>query len=311
MFKVRYMRWLKARRIPAIKPSSNEFRVFELPHEKIFKRGDYAIYLLRKIDRSTLEVVEEIRKLDFVERVDYAGLKDKAALTTQFISVKLKRDPRALERVEMEKCKLKFLWFGRKLAKGLLNGNLFDIWIRTKIESEKKLKQQISKLVEELKERGFPNYFGPQRFGKNLDNHVKGYRLVKGEYRARKGETRERLNFYLHALQSFCFNEALSLYIKKIRKPLFRKVKLLGYDTKLGNSAFDRCYKLVLKRLKLKLNELHVPLFRLTAREGKRAAFVKPVRLSFEVKKNKVRLTFILPPGSYATVLLNELFKFE
>jgi len=300
--------WLGLRRIKARVASPGDFVVEEIASDKLNFQGRHAIFLLTKRNRTTLDVIKEICSKTGVsmKEIGFCGMKDKHAVTKQYISIQRSDDVSLFENLKLKNASLKFIRFGPRLYLGDLKGNRFKITLRLqRAYSEKFLRKLLENFKRGVEERGIPNYFGYQRFGAKLNNHVLGYRLVKGDYLPKK--PRRELKLYLHALQSFCFNEVLKRYVSKHNKPYWRRVRLIGYDTKLGRGIFDRYYKALLKRISLTCNELHVPWLKLTAREGWRKAFVKPKGFEYSIADEKIILRFELPPGSYATALLNEI----
>lgn len=100
-----------------------------------------------------------------VNRIGYAGLKDIKAITSQRIAIPNINLENFL-RIKNSSFSNFFLTdfsFGKgTIAPGQLLGNRFTIFIRTEKEIEKK---QISERIREIEEKGFLNFYGPQRFG--------------------------------------------------------------------------------------------------------------------------------------------------
>jgi tRNA pseudouridine13 synthase len=67
---------------------------------------------------------------------------------------------------------------GNKLRPGHLRGNRFAIKIRQVNPTDV---VKLTPLVRQLKERGMPNYFGEQRFGRRGNNHLLGAALLRGD----------------------------------------------------------------------------------------------------------------------------------
>ncbi|KAM4882271.1 pseudouridylate synthase PUS7L isoform 2-T2 [Thomomys bottae] len=120
----------------------------------------------------------------------YAGLKDKKAVTYQSMVVK-KVNPERLKSVEREMEKKRMNMFnirsvGDSLRLGQLKGNHFDIVIRNlknQINDSANLRERILEAIENVKSKGFVNYYGPQRFGKGRKVHTDqiGLALLKSE----------------------------------------------------------------------------------------------------------------------------------
>ena len=235
--------------------------------------------------------------------VGYAGMKDKNALTEQFISLPARFSK--LDEIKLSNASLRFLKLGPRIRLGDLAGNEFEVRLRLRC-SVKQARKRLKRLELEMNRKLIPNYFGLQRFGRNLENHVIGYLIAKGFISPRMDKS--ILKLYLHSLQAFLFNRALSSYIATRDKPFLREVKLIGFNTRLGSGIFDRMYRQILRSINLKCYELHVPWLRITAREARRKAFIRPLWMRWSIEGKSLNLRFALPAGSYATVLLNELF---
>ena len=103
-----------------IKQIPEDFVVEEIINLKL-EEGPYFYYKLVKKNWNTLDVVREVKSRLKVRDVGYAGLKDKYAVTTQYISVKKKINFN-LKDVEFE-----FLGTGKtRIYKGMLEGNKFN-----------------------------------------------------------------------------------------------------------------------------------------------------------------------------------------
>lgn len=122
-------------------------------------KGDYSLYLLKKENLTTWEALGKIAKKWrlSLKNFGYGGLKDKKALTLQYITIKngLKRD--------LKEKNFELIYLGRTqipLDKNQLLGNNFEIVVR-----DVSLKEEILKTkIEEIQEFGLPNYFDEQRF---------------------------------------------------------------------------------------------------------------------------------------------------
>ena len=148
--------------------------------------------VLYKVGRDTFEIVAKIaRHLGIAkERIGFAGLKDRAAVTMQEISIDAVSpggiSPKrvlSLNRDLVRAAIGNLRWTGRALHFGEHGGNHFCLVIR-QVEAEALV---IKKAVSSLKRRGFINYFGHQRFGlgggSGLSAVAVGKALVMGHYR--------------------------------------------------------------------------------------------------------------------------------
>ncbi|XP_027449775.2 pseudouridylate synthase 7 homolog-like protein isoform X1 [Zalophus californianus] len=120
----------------------------------------------------------------------YAGLKDKKAITYQAMVVR-KVTPERLKNIEKEIEKKRMNVFNIRsvddsLRLGQLKGNHFDITIRNlrnQINDSSNLRERILEAIENVKNKGFVNYYGPQRFGMGRKVHTDqiGLALLKSE----------------------------------------------------------------------------------------------------------------------------------
>src|SRR6185312_9657247 len=119
--------------------------------------GQHVLLKVRKRGANTQWVARELaRACGCAPRdVGYAGLKDRHALATQWLSV------RSGEYEVLEAHR-----HSRKLPRGALAGNRFIIRIRGTTVEEAPLATRFGAIAT----RGVPNYFGPQRFGRGGAN---------------------------------------------------------------------------------------------------------------------------------------------
>lgn len=116
---------------------------------------------------------------------------------------------------------------------------------------------------------------------------------------------------YVHAYQSWLWNSALSKL-----KTAKGNLSVPGFATKLGKDAFSKTVKKLLEKDNLTLESFKCARMPELAVSGeKRQTVVKPKHFTINAKeadelnpgKSKLKISFELPKGSYATVLLEEL----
>ncbi len=188
------------------KQSPRDFVVEELPIYEFSGEGEHLILLVRKKNLSTNEMIGQIaRYLGIKNReIGYAGLKDKHAMTKQYISLHKKYEE-AMEGFNFEGIKIiSKTYHNNKIRIGHLKGNRFYIKIK-KVNPTSATK--IDEALKNIKNNGMPNYFGYQRFGNDGDNHILGEKLAKGEARERNPRVKKLL---INAYQSYLFNTWLS-----------------------------------------------------------------------------------------------------
>ncbi|MCS7122056.1 MAG: tRNA pseudouridine(13) synthase TruD [Archaeoglobaceae archaeon] len=143
-----------------IKVEAEDFYVEEIAKIDVGS-GDYAIIKVKKMNWDTLRFANVLasRLKISKKRISFAGTKDKRALTVQYFSV-YKVGENELN-LKFKDAEVEFVGYSRKaLELGDLVGNKFKIVVRNCKNGE-----LFSKTLNELKEKGTPNYFGLQRFG--------------------------------------------------------------------------------------------------------------------------------------------------
>jgi tRNA pseudouridine13 synthase len=151
--------------------------------------------------------------------VGYAGLKDKAARTTQVLSIPVSATPPGIE-AEMaaritDALPVEVHWarlHRNKLKVGHLLGNRFQIQVDEIALPLAEALARAEAIGAELRRWGAPNYFGPQRFGGHGDNAVAGYELLTGKRRLRDQWLRR---FLISGYQSHLCNQVLALRIQR------------------------------------------------------------------------------------------------
>lgn len=161
--------------------SARDFVVQEIPLYAFSGSGEHRILKVRKKSLSTFELLSIIAKAFNLppKSIGYAGLKDKHATTTQYLSLPAKSSQNfhaIFERLAKE-YEIKLLdstLHSNKLRLGHLKGNRFFVRLKklnptnaTKLEST----------FSHIAHNGFPNFFGFQRFGINGDNYLLGLSL--------------------------------------------------------------------------------------------------------------------------------------
>ncbi|WP_328774564.1 tRNA pseudouridine(13) synthase TruD [Deinococcus aquaedulcis] len=186
-----------------------DFRVEELPAYPLSGEGDHLFIQVEKRGHTTAHVLRELgTQLGVKDRdIGVAGLKDRHAVTTQWLSLPARYEARlgqfALSGVEV----VQVTRHTNKLGLGHLRGNRFVVRVRGAPGQA----EQAARLLAQLQLGGVPNYFGPQRFGLGGLNAEEGLRVVRGESRVRDPRVRR---FLTTALQSVVFNAFVSLRLE-------------------------------------------------------------------------------------------------
>ncbi len=186
--------------------NARDFTVEEVPLYEFSNEGDHLVLFVRKKELSTHELIAILAKYLGIKNRDigYAGLKDKHAMTKQYISVpkiyEQKIDEFTHENIKI----LSKTYHNNKLKIGHLKGNKFFIRLKkvTPLNAKK-----IDEVLEVLRRDGMANYFGYQRFGNDQNNHLAGKDIVKGVKKERNKTIKELM---ISAYQSHLFNLWLS-----------------------------------------------------------------------------------------------------
>jgi tRNA pseudouridine13 synthase len=192
------------------KQSARDFVVDEIPLYEFSGEGEHLVLHVRKKDLTTWDMVSEIANYLGIKQRDigYGGLKDKNAMTKQYISVLKIYEPK-LREFTHEKIKiLDYFYHNNKIRIGHLKGNRFFIRLKkvTPVAAQK-----IKHALESIEQNGMPNYFGYQRFGIDGDNYIKGQAIVEKKLKERNVKLRK---MYVSAYQSHLFNLWLSRRIE-------------------------------------------------------------------------------------------------
>jgi tRNA pseudouridine13 synthase len=322
------------RRVP------EDFRVDEVPAYLPSGTGPHLYLRVEKRGRTTRDALRALaRALGVPERdAGYAGMKDRDAVATQWLSFPVSRDPDPAGLAETGLRVLEVSRHGNKLRPGHVRANRFSIAVRGGDL------ERARACAAALGARGLPNFFGPQRFGVEGRNAEVGRALVRGEptpEARRAGRDRFLRRLSLSAYQALLFNRWLAeriadgLFAAALRGDVLKKLDTGGLFT-CDDPAVDgpRVERFEVSpagpmfghRLRPAEHEALAREERLLAAEGialsdfargggeaegtRRAARL-PAAIALEPLEDGYRASFELPKGSFATVLLRELTKVE
>ena len=322
-----------------IRTEPEDFQVIEQGMVTPAGEGEHNWLYVRKRNSNTEWVARQLAKFagTGIRDVSYAGMKDRHAVTEQWFSVHLpgQADPdwASLNNEEFEL--LEIHRHTRKLQRGTLKGNQFRLCLR-EVKADKALVEQ---RIQQIQLGGFPNYFGPQRFGHNGQNLEDARRWF--------GTPKKRIR-----------RDQRSLYLSAVRSALFNRVLAARVDAGSWNSALagealqlqgkSACFVAavleddIIRRVEALdvhptgplwgegevLAQADALAFETRQLEecdewqaGLRQQRIKPARRALRVVAEHLRgtcepdgswiLEFSLPAGTYATTLLRELFTIE
>lgn len=171
----------------AIKVRPEDFVVEEIPAYPPSGEGEHLALLIEKRGLATLQMATIVARHFRVGQnsVGYAGLKDKHAITRQWVTVHM---PGAFKRGEplppLNHPKLRVLeqtWHGNKLRRGHLRGNRFEIRVRRLSLDAEAAAARAQAVLQRLATTGIANRFGEQRFGHAQNNHLIGQAMIAGQ----------------------------------------------------------------------------------------------------------------------------------
>lgn len=267
--------------------------------------GPYTLFLLTKKGMTTEKALRIVsRKLKVpLKGIGYAGLKDKHAVTYQHLTVKDSR--RELEGFEEGNMSLKIMGrTNRHIFIGDIEGNAFEMKLQKTGLCEKFLALDT-----------IPNYFGFQRFGIEGKNPLIGKLLLQRNYdealkiineiyeKEFKDLTeieKKKLKFFVHAYQSYLFNEVLDEYTKKGQN-IKEWIAIPGAKTKAGSEG-----RKLLSADRIAEEGFSFPDLKFRCDGTNREAFANVKDRKCEEKDGITELRFFLPSGSYASVVLSE-----
>ncbi|MBI3927132.1 MAG: tRNA pseudouridine(13) synthase TruD [Armatimonadetes bacterium] len=319
-----------------LKAEPEDFELREVPAYEPAGEGPHRYFEITKRDRTTREVVEELAGALGIPPGDigYAGLKDRRALATQRISLPAAAaGPEAgLEKVSGVLAYRSLGCHHNKLRRGHLLGNRFRIRIRDVVAAAPERARAIQ---ESLSRTGWPNFFGQQRFGRAADNAAAGREVLRtGRLRG----PRWKRDLLLSAFQSELFNRVLKERIRRgdflqilpgdlcarlpaggmfaVESPQAELPRLKAFEISPTGPIFGykmRCPQDAaweLERQVLEEEGLSLDSFRPARLPGSRRRLRLPLEeFQWEAQGSDLLVSFFLPGGSYATVLLEEFMK--
>lgn len=266
--------------------------------------------------------------------IGFAGLKDRHAVARQWVTVPVTRATVDWSALPDERLRVTVdAPHSRKLRRGALRGNRFHLVLR-EVETDA---GALAERVAAIAAIGVPNYFGPQRFGRDGDNVRAVADWVAGQPLPRAREARA---FVYSAARSLLFNAVLAARVADGTWNRLRpgeRVNLAGRNSWFAADAID---DVLLERMarfdihptgpmpgrgesvpgeagdfETAVLAPYEPIVAALAREGvdaaRRALRLQPEGLEYQVEGRCVRLSFALTSGSYATMLVRELFETE
>ncbi len=211
-----------------IKSQAEDFKVDENLGFEPEGEGEHLFLWIEKSMVTTHDLIDRVAR-DFsvqARNIGHSGLKDKIAVTRQWLSLYLPGKMASLELPDT--CGYKILthiWHQKKLRPGTHRSNHFEVLIRN-VES---VPDAVWQQLDLIRSQGMANYFGQQRFGRRDDNVERALHAFSNARRTRK-LSRSKNSLYISAMRSFLFNRILSRRIEQgyWHKPLPGDVFMLS-----------------------------------------------------------------------------------
>ncbi len=156
-----------------IKMVPEDFEVEEIPAYQPSGAGDYLYLWIEKRGMGAEYFRRQLAQQLGIPagEIGTAGLKDRHAVTRQMVSVPAGVEPR-LSQVEGDGIRLlRVSRHGNKLRPGHLHGNRFRILVREVVPEAGTL---LEPLLARIRGEGLPNFYGPQRFGRDGETVLLG-----------------------------------------------------------------------------------------------------------------------------------------
>ena len=304
-----------------------DFIVDEIISTKFKGKGNYLILHIQKYELTTWDMVAVFAEYMGVpaQKVGYAGLKDKHATTTQYISVDATYE-KMLKKFYHKQIKiLSTTRHSHSIRMGDLSGNRFSINLHfvDNIDAGK-----IEKVARKIAKNGLPNYFGYQRFGRDSDSINQAKEMIQGDLFIEDAKVKK---FLVSIYQSTYFNDWLRERVNMTLDNDEIVFKLLdgdvykSIDSKLSTPKIMPKNEFASKKLVPTGLLCGRDVFRARDEAGKielkyddeylqdkgyrREALIYPqdIVCNYVKKQTLLNISFSLPKGSYATVFLESI----
>ncbi len=318
-----------------MRATPEDFFVEEIAGFEPSGSGEHLLLTIEKRGMNTAFAARSIAQWAGVAEmaIGYAGLKDRHAVTRQRLSVHLPRKVSPdIADLQVDGLRvLESVWHAKKLPRGALAGNRFVLVLRDVAGDPAATEQRLQQIAA----LGVPNFFGEQRFGRGGENVGKALAMFDG-----RRMRREERGMLLSAARSALFNQVLQARVEAgcWDTPLAGEVWMLdGSRSVFGPEALSEeiegrlaafdihpsgplwglgDLRSTSKALEFESAAIADPVaMRLRAgleqaglKQERRALRLRPADLSWRwLEPTSLELTFSLPPGTYATVVLAEL----
>lgn len=324
----------------SLKSATADFVVEEIPVYAPTGEGDHLFLWIEKRGVSAQFLVKILaQQLQISSRdIGVAGMKDRHAITRQFVSVPGECEPLLADFAFDGITILESKRHERKLKTGHLKGNRFSILIRN---CEEGGFENALTIQEKIDAFGFPNYYGTQRMGIDNETLHMGFKLLRDERVPGKYFRNKSLKrLALSAAQSHLFNCVLSSRISEQRQHTVQlgdvmQVRESGgmfvveeqgveqerFDARetvitgpiFGPKMKQPTHEVLERELKILhasgLEMAHFSRYKKLTSGSRRPFLIWPEQLKIEQTDDGLLFDFTLPSGVYATMLLREFMK--
>lgn len=330
----------------SLRAKPEHFEVVEIPLYEASGTGEHLYVNITKVGVTTKSVQSDLARLFGLSKshVGFAGLKDKFARASQTFSLSVgiqnaQYTESAADRISHE-LGLQVNWarfHANKLKPGHLLGNRFSILV-TGLECEPaECLARCDEISDLLKRRGLPNYFGPQRFGRQGGNVQQGLGILKGSLWHKDKWLRR---FLVGSVQSYLCNVYLA---ERLQAGLFDRLLQGDVAKKYDTGGMFEVEDVASEQSRYEAHETSftAPIFgpKLWSAKGESGEFesallersaltvedfgkarVKGTRrlgrllvndLSVVAQEDGILMRFSLQKGAYATTVLREFMKTE
>lgn len=319
------------------KTKPEDFQVHEFFDEPFSGEGEHILVKIEKCGLNTEEVIRSLARLinKSPKLISYAGLKDKQALTTQWLSIHAPGE--IIPEIEALNAPgwriLESTRHCKKLKPGFLAGNHFIIQLR-ELSAVDDFQERIQKIIA----FGVPNYFGEQRFGREGANLIRANELLT---QGKKFKDKFLKGLYYSAARSWLFNLVLGTRVEQGTWNSIIPGDVLQLSGSHSIFVADPLDELLIKRVQDKdlspasplpgksknkveadaaalIKEVFSPwtawitgLEQQGLEEAWRANILHVDQFNVQFEENSATLSFTLPAGAYATTVLRELVQYE
>ncbi|CAM2731469.1 tRNA pseudouridine(13) synthase TruD [Legionella worsleiensis] len=317
----------------SFKLTPDDFQVNEYFAGEFSGEGEHILIHIEKKGLTTEEVVKSLGRLinKPTKLISYAGLKDRQALATQWLSIHAPGEHiPGIETLAAPGWRvMECTRHHKKLRPGFLTGNHFVLTLRDITDQ-----QDLIDRVELIKKTGVPNYFGEQRFGREGGNLLRAEELL---VQGRKVKDRFLKGIYCSAARSWLYNLILSqrvldlswnvpqpgdvmqlsgsnsiFVIDEVDENLLHRVT--ERDVSPASPLPGKGKNLVKGQALERINEVYAQwgswlagLQQHGLEEAWRSNILHVEQCQFAITDSVAKLSFNLPAGAYATCVLREL----